>query len=104
MADSAAALIFFLVALPGAIYVVSFAWPLRRRNGESWLDLYFRVYFNPGSALLVVTVFGARVVGVEVFGAKPASAYLIALLWIGVLAAATARNRAVLARRQPNAS
>jgi hypothetical protein len=98
MADSAAALILFLIAVPAAIYVVGFAWPLRRRDGESWLDLYFRVYFNPGSALLVLVIFGARIVGIDVFGPKPAGAYLVALLWMAVIAAATARNREVSAR------
>ncbi len=79
-----------LVATGCAIYVARTARPVQRQAGESWLSLYFRVYWNPGTAAVIALYSWATVLGVRVFAEEPSAAIFVGAIGMLILVTVTA--------------
>jgi len=95
--DATGNLLFALLTTPLAIYVVSQMRPFRRREGEARLDLLYRFYLRPGSAVFAAVLCWEGVFGLGPFAHGAGWKPVIALSWTMFMAAATAGLNAKVA-------
>jgi hypothetical protein len=88
--DAAGNLLFALLTTPLAIYVVSQMRPFHRRHGEARLDLLYRWYLRPGSAVFATVLCWEGVFGLGVLAHGAAWKPVIAFGWTAFMAMATA--------------
>jgi hypothetical protein len=88
--DAAGNLLFALLTTPLAIYVVAQMRPFHRREGEARLDLLYRWYLRPASAVFAAVLCWEGVFGLGALAHGAGWKPVIALGWTALMAGATA--------------
>jgi hypothetical protein len=76
-----------VVALLGtlaAAFIVRTAWPGRKAPNESWWSAYFRLCWNPGSAVVAAGYLWGVAINLD-FAESPGLVYAWAIVWLLIL-------------------
>jgi hypothetical protein len=85
-----------ILATPFVVYVAGAARPWRRLHAETWWNAYFRLYWNPGSALVIGLFFWTAAIDIGPFRNSGAVFYAAGAVWLAVLAVAARDDRALV--------
>lgn len=80
MDSDAAWLVLAVVASACAAFALVTAWPPRRSQDETWLGLCVRVFYCPGTAIVIAIAAWSVVFDVEVFAEEPSVGTFIGAL------------------------